>query len=227
MHDVVDQADLAGPARRRAGRRSAGSPSPAAAAPATTAAPPTASPRPTFTSLTANDACSAATTRSHCWASRNPPANATPLTAAIVGFGTSMLRPNCGRKSGGATSSAVSAISLRSPPAQNAFSPAPVSTSTAAESSASNRRMPSHSPSRTALFSALRASGRSIVIQATPSSTSYVTTSLTGTSSAARDGSACRCRCAAAPRRSRCGAGRCMPRRFGFDGAPGGDRRRR
>ena len=58
-------------------------------------------PRPTFTSLTANDACSAATTRSHCWASRNPPAKATPLTAAIVGLGTSMLRPNCGRKSGG------------------------------------------------------------------------------------------------------------------------------
>ena len=43
-----------------------------------------------------------------------------PLTAAIVGLSTVMLRPNCGRKSGGGTSSAALAISARSPPAQNA-----------------------------------------------------------------------------------------------------------
>ena len=58
--------------------------------------------------------------------------------------------------------SAASAISLRSPPAQNALSPAPVSTSTGAPSSALNRRTPSNSPARTAAFSALRASGRSM-----------------------------------------------------------------
>ena len=73
-----------------------------------------------------------------------------------------MLRPNWGRKSGGGTVSEVSAISLRSPPAQNARSPAPVSTATLALSSALNRRMAPNSPSRTALLSALRASaGRS------------------------------------------------------------------
>ena len=63
------------------------------------------------------------------------------------------------------------AISLRSAPAQNA-SPAPVSTSTAAAGSSSNRRNPSHRPSPTAWLMALRASGRSITSQATPSSSS-------------------------------------------------------
>src|SRR3954471_18122278 len=100
-----------------------------------------------------------------------------PLTAAIVGLSTAMLRPNCGRKSGGGISSAVVAISARSPPAQKALSPAPVSTSTAAASSALNRRTPSQSPARTAADSALRASGRSMVSQAIPFSTSYRTTS--------------------------------------------------
>jgi hypothetical protein len=120
----------------------------------------------------ANRACPAAMHRSHICASRNPPANATPFTAAIVGLTIVMFRPNCGRKSGGGTSSEVSAISFRSPPAQNAWSPAPVSTSTKADSSSLNRRAPSHKPSRTAWLSALRASGRSIVSQATPSTTS-------------------------------------------------------
>ena len=95
----------------------------------------------------------------------------------MVGLATSMLRPNWGRKSGGGTSSAVSAISFRSPPAQNARSPAPVSTSTLASSSALNRRTPANSPSRTARLSALRASGRSMVSQATPLRSSYRTTS--------------------------------------------------
>src|ERR1700743_941533 len=88
-----------------------------------------------------------------------------------------MLRPNCGRKSGGGTFSAVSAISFRSPPAQNARSPDPVSTSTLASSSALNRRTPANSPSRTARLSALRALGRSMVSQATPLRNSYRTTS--------------------------------------------------
>jgi hypothetical protein len=128
-------------------------------------------PRPTFTSLIANVACSAATHRSQHWASRKPPAQAIPFTAAIVGLAMSMLRPNWGRKSSGGTVSAVSAISFRSPPAQNALSPAPVSTRTFAPESSLKRRAPANRPSRTAAFSALRASGRSMVSQATPFST--------------------------------------------------------
>src|SRR6201999_1331759 len=64
--------------------------------------------------------------------------------------------------------------------AQNARSPAPVSTSTAAVSSVLNRRTPASRPSRTALLSALRASGRLMVSQATPFTTSYRTGSLIG-----------------------------------------------
>ncbi len=124
-------------------------------------------PRPTLASVMANRAWSAATHRSQFCASRKPPAYATPLTAAMVGLVTSTVRPNCGTKSGGGTVSPVSAISLRSPPAQNALSPAPVSTRTRASSSALNRSTPASRPSRTALFSALRASGRLIVSQAT------------------------------------------------------------
>ena len=116
-------------------------------------------PRPTFTSLMANVAVSAAMHRSQHWASRNP-AHATPFTAAIVGLATSMLRPNWGTKSGGGTVSAVSAISFRSPPAQNALSPAPVSTRTLAVLSPLKRRTPAYRPARTAALSALRASGR-------------------------------------------------------------------
>ncbi len=55
-----------------------------------------------------------------------------------------MLRPKIGRKSGPGTSSAVAAISFRSPPAQNAWSPAPVSTSTRASSSALKRCVAAH-----------------------------------------------------------------------------------
>jgi hypothetical protein len=91
-----------------------------------------------------------------------------PFTAAMVGLATSMLRPNWGTNSGGGTVSATSAISFRSPPAQNAFSPAPVSTRTLAVSSSLKRRTPAYRPARTAVLSALRASGRSMVSQATP-----------------------------------------------------------
>ena len=45
-------------------------------------------PRPTLASVIAKRACSAATQRSHICARRKPPAYATPLTAAIVGFST-------------------------------------------------------------------------------------------------------------------------------------------
>ena len=129
-------------------------------------------PRPTLASVTAKRADSAATHRSQFWASRKPPAYATPFTAAMVGLATLILRPNWGRKSGGGTVSELSAISFRSPPAQNARSPAPVRTSTLAVSSALNRRTPANRPSRTAWLRALRASGRLMVSQATPRTTS-------------------------------------------------------
>src|SRR5947209_5687909 len=98
----------------------------------------------------------------------------------MMGLSIWMLRPNWGRKSTGTSVSEVSAISFRSPPAQKALSPAPVSTSTLAVSSSTKRRAPSHRPSRTALLNALRASGRLMVSHATSLTTSYVTTSLTG-----------------------------------------------
>ena len=82
-----------------------------------------------------------------------------------------MFRPNWGTKSGGGTVSATSAISFRSAPAQNALSPAPVSTSTLALSSVLKRRTPAYRPSLAAALSALRASGRSMVSQATALST--------------------------------------------------------
>ena len=47
--------------------------------------------RPTFTSVMANFAFVLATHRSQAWAIIQPPANATPLTAAIVGLDSSML----------------------------------------------------------------------------------------------------------------------------------------
>ena len=49
-------------------------------------------PRPTRTSVIANFACSAAMHRSTIWANRNPPAKATPLTAAITGLSTCTVR---------------------------------------------------------------------------------------------------------------------------------------
>jgi hypothetical protein len=118
--------------------------------------------------VTANRAEVPATHRSHIWASRNPPPKAGPLTAATTGLVTWMFRPRLGVRSRGGTVRPRAAISLRSAPAQNA-SPAPVRTSTAAPGSASNRRNPSHSPAATARLMALRASGRSIISQTTPS----------------------------------------------------------
>ena len=92
---------------------------------------PHGTPRPTFASVMAKRACSAATQRSHIIASRKPPAYATPFTAAIVGFVDLDVATEVRHEVGGRhLAASVSAISLRSPPAQNARSPAPVSTST-------------------------------------------------------------------------------------------------
>src|SRR4030095_2796771 len=82
-------------------------------------------PRPTFASVMPKRAVSDATTRSHICTNAQPPAYATPLTAAITGFATWIFTLSVGRKFRGKVPSLRDAISLRSAPAQNAFSPAP------------------------------------------------------------------------------------------------------
>src|SRR5262245_60912582 len=64
---------------------------------------------------------------------------------------------------------------VRSAPAQNALSPAPVSTTTRTASSARAPAIASRSPLITPYDIALRRSGRLIVTRATPPSTSYST----------------------------------------------------
>src|SRR4030095_14385517 len=80
-------------------------------------------PRPTLTSVIANLADVLATHRSQAWAIIQPPAKATPLTAAMVGLVSSILSPGTGNMSRGGTVSRSSVISFRSPPAQNALLP--------------------------------------------------------------------------------------------------------
>ena len=68
---------------------------------------------------------------SHASASSSPPPTATPLIAAMIGFGQSksrVIRPNGGRASPCTSppSAVRSAVALRSLPAENARSPAPV-----------------------------------------------------------------------------------------------------
>src|SRR4030095_4039425 len=104
-----------------------------------------------------------ATTRSHICTNAQPPAYATPLTAAITGFATWIFTLSVGRKFRGKVPSLRDAISLRSAPAQNAFSPAPVRIATRALSSLANRSQAAANPSRTALLIALRDSGRLMV----------------------------------------------------------------
>jgi hypothetical protein len=58
---------------------------------------------PTLTSVMANCARVLATHRSQAWAIIQPPAKATPLTAAIVGLLSSMLSPGTGNMSRGGT----------------------------------------------------------------------------------------------------------------------------
>src|SRR3954468_21537636 len=79
------------------------------------------------------------------------------------------------RPSWAAAAPAFSAMPVRSAPAQNALSPAPVSTTTRTASSARARAMPSASPLITPYDIALRRSGRLIVTRAAPPSTSYST----------------------------------------------------
>ena len=80
---------------------------------------------------------SAATRRSHHSASSRPPARHQPEIAAIVGF--EEVAGEAQRAGGIVQARPSVSISLRSAPAQKATPPAPVRTSTRAESSASKR----------------------------------------------------------------------------------------
>src|SRR6058998_1084383 len=86
---------------------------------------------PSVVSGTPNTAVSLATMKSARTASSQPPARAKPSTAAITGTGVFSIR-NAARSKmtcwARHTSSVISLRSLRSPPAQNARSPAPVTT---------------------------------------------------------------------------------------------------
>src|SRR4051795_5896536 len=82
-------------------------------------------------------------------------------------------RPSCA-----AAAPALSAIPPRSAPAQNALSPAPVSTTTRTASSALAAAIASRSPCITPYDIELRRSGRLIVTRATTPSTSYNTSLL-------------------------------------------------
>ena len=99
--------------------------------------PPPAGKSPRLTSDSPNVAWAAATTRSHASASSHPPATAGPLTAATTGLGKPPLW-NQVRASNEPTPPPESRASLkafRSMPAQNAFSPVPVMTTTRTPSS--------------------------------------------------------------------------------------------
>ena len=129
--------------------------------------------------VTPNVACASAMQRSVQHAHSSPPAYATPLTAAIVGFARSVQRVGpiipgrsprtCAARSAsetGTTSSPANA-SLRSPPAQNASSPAPVRMPTSASSSSRNRVHAAISSRATTGPMAFIRSGRSIVMTVT------------------------------------------------------------
>ena len=93
--------------------------------------PPAPANSPTRGSGSPKRAWSAATMMSHASASSSPPPTATPLTAAIIGFGqwkSRVIRPNGGRVSPWMSLPLAvrSAVALRSLPAENARSPAPV-----------------------------------------------------------------------------------------------------
>ena len=74
-----------------------------------------------------------------------PPPSAKPLTAAIIGLGQSKSAvippkpPATGAKRGGLASRDISAVYLRSLPAEKARSPAPVRIAIQASSSLANR----------------------------------------------------------------------------------------
>src|SRR6058998_3036441 len=128
---------------------------------------------PSVVSGTPNTAVSLATMKSERIASSQPPASAKPSTAAMTGTGQrSTLKAPCSKITCWArhVSSDISLRSLRSPPAQNARSPAPVKTMARTRES---RRSPSKQARRSspiAVFIAFIASGRfSVTVTTKPS----------------------------------------------------------
>src|ERR1039457_6912611 len=141
--------------------------------------PKPASYEPTRGPFWPNRAVSAAMVRSHRTCSTCPPPMAKPLTAAITGLGTSLITRCSASISNSPLSdgpeSPVSIPCFWSPPVQNAFSPAPVRQMTPTSSLLQARLKHATSSSTVRARKELYRSGRLIVIQARPWSTSYVT----------------------------------------------------
>ena len=110
-------------------------------------------------------AVSVAMRRSHQSASSRPPARQKPEIAAIVGLG-GVSRVNPIGPSAELSRSTNVSVALRSAPAQNETSPAPVSTSTRAPASSAKRTYASCSAAAVGPSTALRLCWRSIVIRA-------------------------------------------------------------
>src|SRR5712691_9061077 len=109
--------------------------------------------------------------KSHASASSAPPPSASPLRAAMTGMRSWLSRSRVVRIvraiCAACSAERMCSSSFRSPPAQNALSPAPRMTSTRARlDSASSSAMPSER--MVARLSALRACGRSMASVATP-----------------------------------------------------------
>jgi hypothetical protein len=90
--------------------------------------PPASGTRPSVTSVSANSACSAATTRSAARTSSKPPPRASPLTAAMTGLPRSKnsVRPANPPGPWSASMPSPAAAAFRSQPALKNRSPAPV-----------------------------------------------------------------------------------------------------
>ncbi|HYH23084.1 MAG TPA: hypothetical protein VD995_31105 [Azospirillum sp.] len=139
--------------------------------------------RPILLSGVPNCASSAATARSQAHISPSPPASACPLTRATMGsVQASIVRNSSAMKWRGSAGSVrkgvPSAVGLRSPPAQKARSPAPVSTTARTSPSAMAARRAPAMPVVTASLMALRRSGRLMVIHCTDPRRSHSTTSV-------------------------------------------------
>src|SRR5262249_20307057 len=124
---------------------------------------------------TPNTASRAATRRSHHAASSRPPATAYPSTAASTGLESSMRDGPIGPSPSSVPRlPRPSDTPFRSAPAQN-VPPAPVSTATGEESSASKRRKASASAAAVGPSTAFRTAGRSMVTIVTAPSRSQRT----------------------------------------------------
>src|SRR5882724_74459 len=125
-------------------------------------------------------AVAAATRMSHASASSRPPPRAKPLTAARIGCGQPSMawrKSTRRRRSRNCTGTSGATNSRMSAPAENAFSPAPVTTTTLTSSSTARASKQRVSSRRMASFIALWTSGRFSVSVATCSATSYTSVS--------------------------------------------------